>query len=367
MKKVLFTATISRHIITFHLPYMKMLKEQGYEVHVAANGDEEIDYCDVKHKICFERSPLKINNLKAIKQLKSIIEKEKFDIIHTHTPMGSVVTRLAAKRSRKNGTRVIYTAHGLHFFKGAPKMNWLIFYPIEKYLSKYTDDIILINKEDYELAKSKFDTKNIHYVPGVGVSSKKFEFAMTENEKLSLRNSLGVNKNDFVIIYTAELNNNKNQSMAIKAISELVKEKSNIKLLLAGKDSLNGKYQSLVKELGLEKQVLFLGYRNDIPKLLKIVDLVISTSRREGLPVNLMEALVAGKPIIATNSRGNKDVMLKSGNDINISCEDYLLLASEIKKYKDQNITIKNPNEFKEFYSQERCLDMLSKIYFDKK
>ena len=130
MKKVLFTATVDSHILHFHIPYLKLFKENGYEVHVATNGDEKIPYCDVKHKISFERNPIKLNNLKAIKQLKKVIDKEKFDIIHCHTPMGSVVTRLAAKKARKNGTRVIYTAHGFHFYKGSPLLNWLIFYPI---------------------------------------------------------------------------------------------------------------------------------------------------------------------------------------------------------------------------------------------
>lgn len=131
MKKVLFTATVDSHILHFHIPYLKWFKGQGYEVHVATNGNEGIPYCDVKHKISFEKTPLKINNLKAIKQLKEIIEKEKFNIIHCHTPMGSVVTRIAARRARKKyNTKVIYTAHGFHFYKGAPILNWLIFYPV---------------------------------------------------------------------------------------------------------------------------------------------------------------------------------------------------------------------------------------------
>ena len=178
-KKVLFSATVDSHILHFHLPYLKLFKEHGYEVHVATNGTEKIPYCDVKHVVSFERSPYKVNNLKAIKQLRKIINNEKFDIIHCHTPMGSVVTRLAAKKARKKyGTRVIYTAHGFHFYKGAPKLNWMLFYPVEKYLAKYTDTLITINSEDYELAKKRFSKrcKNIEYVPGVGVDKSKFSF-----------------------------------------------------------------------------------------------------------------------------------------------------------------------------------------------
>lgn len=309
VKKVLFTATVDSHILHFHIPYLKMFKDMGYETHVATNSDEAIPYCDKKYKISFERSPFKLNNLKAIKQLKKVVEKEKFDIIHCHTPMGSVVTRLASKHARKAyGTRVIYTAHGFHFYKGAPKINWLIFYPVEKYLSKYTDDLITINNEDYELAIKKFKAKRTHYVPGVGVDPKKFDFELSQEERHELRNSLGIEDDDIVLIYVAELIKRKNQCMAIESMKELVKENSKYKLLLVGKDSYNGKYQELVKKLNLEKSVVFAGYRKDVPKLMKMSDICISTSVQEGLPVNLIEASMCGLPIVATNCRGNRDI-----------------------------------------------------------
>ena len=309
VKKVLFTATVDSHILHFHIPYLKMFKDMGYETHVATNSDEAIPYCDKKYKISFERSPFKLNNLKAIKQLKKVVEKEKFDIIHCHTPMGSVVTRLASKHARKAyGTRVIYTAHGFHFYKGAPKINWLFFYPVEKYLSKYTDDLITINNEDYELAIKKFKAKRTHYVPGVGVDPKKFDFELSQEERHELRKSLGIKDDDIVLIYVAELNKNKNQIMAIKAMEKLLVENSKYKLLLVGKDSYNGEYQRLVQELKLENNVIFSGYRKDVPKLMKISDIAISTSLREGLPVNLIEATMCGLPIVATNCRGNRDI-----------------------------------------------------------
>ncbi len=236
-------------------------------------------------------------------------EEEKFDIIHCHTPMGSVVTRLASKHARKAyGTRVIYTAHGFHFYKGAPKINWLFFYPVEKYLSKYTDDLITINNEDYELAIKKFKAKRTHYVPGVGVDPKKFDFELSQEERHELRKSLGIKDDDIVLIYVAELNKNKNQIMAIKAMEKLIVENSKYKLLLVGKDSYNGEYQRLVQELKLENNVIFTGYRKDVPKLMKISDIAISTSLREGLPVNLIEATMCGLPIVATNCRGNRDI-----------------------------------------------------------
>ena len=328
IKKVLFTATVDIHILNFHLPYLKMFKENGYEVHVATNGDATIPYCDKKHIIPFERNPFKLNNLKAIKELKKIIDSQKFDIIHCHTPMGSVVTRIAAVKARKNGTRVIYTAHGFHFFKGAPKLNWLMFYPIEKWLSRYTDTLITINKEDYDLAKEKFHAKQIELVHGVGVDSDKFNFDMSEEEKDKLRQEIGIKKDDFVMLCIGELNDNKNQIMQIEAVKELVKENKNIKLILAGEGEKREFLEQKIEEYNLKDNVKLLGYRTDIPRLLKISNLVLSTSKREGLGLNLIEALISGIPVIATENRGHNEIVKDKKNGMIISGDiDSLELA----------------------------------------
>lgn len=323
MKKVLFTATVDSHILQFHLPFLKLFKDAGYEVHVATNSNENIPYCDVKHVVSFERNPFKLNNLKAISQLKKICDKEKFEIIHTHTPMGSVVTRLAAKKTRKNNhTRVIYTAHGFHFFKGAPLKNWLIFYPVEKYLSKYTDTLITINIEDFELAKKKFSRrcKNIEYVPGVGLDDEKFTFKMSNDEKNKLKTSLGLDDNDFILTCVGRLDSNKNQGFLIECMKKITLDYPNIHLLLIGPDEINGKYQEQAKDI--LNNVHFLGFRKDIPKLLKISDILVSASKREGLPVNIMEAMCEGLPVIATNCRGNRDLVKDGVNGYLIELND---------------------------------------------
>ena len=369
MKKVLFTATVDSHILQFHLPFLKLFKENGYEVHVATNGKEDIPYCDYKHTIPFERSPFKLNNIKAIIQLKKIIDTEKFDIIHTHTPMGSVVTRLAAKEARKKyHTRVIYTAHGLHFFKGAPLKNWLLFYPVEKYLSKYTDTLILINQEDFDLCNRKFKKcKDIQYVPGVGIDENKFNFTMSDNEKINLRNSLGLKKSDFVMIYAAELSKRKRQIWLINSIKDLLYVHDDIHLLLPGKDSLNGKCQKLVNELKLENQIHFLGYRSDIPKLLKISNLALSSANQEGLPVNLMEAMYLGLPIIASNCRGNRDLVKDGINGYLINLFDKKEFCKKItniynNQFKRKKFFIKNDENIKKFLINKILVNM-SKIY----
>ena len=233
MKKVLFVATITKHIIGFHTPYLKWFKEQGYEVHVASNGNEKIEYCDKHFNIPFERFPIKVNNLKAYKQLKNVIDSNQYTIIHCHTPVGGVLTRLAARDSRKNNkTKVMYTAHGFHFYKGAPILNWIIYYPIEKICARWTYCLITINQEDYKLAKRQFRIQKIKLIHGVGVDENKFNIKVDKKRKIEIRHKLGLNEDDFVISYVAELNNNKNQGMLIEVIKELNNNK--IKLLLVG-------------------------------------------------------------------------------------------------------------------------------------
>ena len=174
-KKVLLVATVQSHICQFHLPLIDLLHEKGYEGHVAAKNNLKekrglkLERADKVFEVPFERSPFKKQNITAYKMLKKIINENHYNIIHCNTPMGGVLSRLAGKKERKQGTKIIYTAHGFHFFKGAPLKNWMIYYPIEKYLSKYTDCIITMNQEDYKIASKKFKKTNVEYTHGVGV------------------------------------------------------------------------------------------------------------------------------------------------------------------------------------------------------
>lgn len=372
MKKALYVATVDSHIKTFHLPYLKLLKDMGYEVHVATNGDDIFPNCDVKHKICIERSPFKLNNLKAIKQLKKIIDKEKFDLIHCHTPMGSVVTRLAAKHARKKyGTRVLYTAHGFHFYIGAPKLNWMLFYPIEKYLAKYTDTLITINKEDYELAKKKFSKRchDIQYIPGVGIDAKKFDIDIPEKQKNKLIEELELHKNDFILTCVARLDKNKNQGFLIDVMKQINLTNKKIHLFLVGPDELNGIYQKKVEDDNV-KNVHFLGRREDIPTILSISDIIVSASLREGLPVNIIEAFAAGKPVVVLNCRGMNDLIENEQNGFiinNNNSKSFVDCISLLENNKKMYDTIcKNNISKASKYSIEGLLGKVWCIYNDK-
>lgn len=367
MEKVLFTATVDGHILNFHVPYLKWFKEQGYEVHVASNGDSDIPFADVKYNIPFERSPYKLANLKAYKQLKKIINDNSYKLIHCHTPMGSVLTRLAARNARRKGTKVIYTAHGFHFFKGAPIKNWLLYYPVEKWLSRYTDCLITINDEDYQCAvKKNFKAGFIKKVNGVGVDLNKFT-PQTDEKKKKLRKKYGYYENDFILIYVAEMSYRKHQDLLINVVNILRTRIPNLKLLLVGTGNLLNKYKEQAKSLKLEKYINFLGYRKDVPNLMTIADVSVSSSRQEGLPVNVMEAMATGLPLVVTDCRGNKDLVVNDENGFVVGIDDVDSFSDAVEKIfksKDLRIRFRKRNlEIIGKYSLEKVKQEMKEIY----
>lgn len=368
-EKVLFTATIDGHILSFHLPYLKWFKENGFEVHVASNGNAKIPFVDYKHNISFERSPIKINNFKAYKQLKNIIAHNEFKVIHCHTPMGSVITRLAAQKVKKKCTKVLYTVHGFHFYKGAPLINWIVYYPIEKWLSKFTDCLITINSEDYQVAlKRKFKTSRIEKVAGVGVDLKKF-YPAIPGEKELLRTQFGFSQGDFILIYVAEFNKRKNQRFLIELVPEMKETIPNLKIIFVGEGTEMENSQRLIASLRLNQCVFFAGYRDDVNQWYRLADVVVSTSRQEGLPVNVMEAMATGLPLIVTNCRGNRDLIINRKNGFVVGIDDkegFVKAVEEIYRYPelltefgDKNVEIVNK------YSLEQITKKMEKIYLE--
>jgi glycosyltransferase EpsD len=334
MKKVLYVATVLSHICQFHLPYLKMFKEQGYEVHVAARDNLaeknglQLQYADQHFEIPFQRSPFSPKNITSYKQLKKLIDKEQYDLIICNTPVGGIVTRMAAKKARKKGTKVVYIAHGFHFYKGAPKKNWLIYYPIEKYFAKKCDTLITINEEDYLLAKKKFKVK-VERIHGVGVSAERYH-SIAYEEKVELRRLMGYEQDDFLLLIVGELLPNKNQIQAIKAIEKIVGSDSFVHLLIAGNGKERVNLENYVREHNLENNVHFLGYCTCLERYQSIVDLGISCSIREGLGLNVIEAMMSGNAFIATKNRGHNELIINNENGFLVDVGDVEDLANKI-------------------------------------
>lgn len=298
--------------------------------------------------IDFDRNPLSsINYSKAKKQLNELMQKRRFDIIHCNTPMGGVLGRLCGK---KYGIKtVIYQAHGFHFWTGAPKKNWLIYYPVEKYLARYTDILITINKEDYKRAQNFHLKKGgkIYYVHGVGVDCKRF-LNSGENKRSEIRNSLGLKADDILLLSVGELNENKNHAEVIRAISKC--DNTDLHYAVAGKGDIKASLESLAKELNLEQRVHFLGFIDNMPDHYKAADLFVFPSKREGLPSAVMEAMASGLPCLVSNIRGCNDLIDENGgllfdpsNDRDLSDKIEIMLSkkdswAELGEYNKEKV-----------------------------
>lgn len=323
--KVLYVATSDIHIQTFHIPYLKWFTENGCEVHLAVEnrGNLAIPYVDKVFYLPFPRTPFSLTNISSYKDLKAIINDNNYRIIHCHTPIPGVLTRLAAIKARKNGTKILYTAHGFHFYKGGPLKNWLFYFPAEWLLSGFTDDIITINAEDYNFINDRMRHKNSHYIRGIGVDDEKFK-TLTCKEILQIRTEYGYKPEDFILLYIAEFIHRKNHKFIIETLPELVNYIPDVKILFAGTGILLESMKAYSKILHVEKYIDFLGFRNDIEKLSAIADVGISSSRQEGLGLGIAEEMICSKPIVASADRGHKEMvnhgengfLFKHGNHI---------------------------------------------------
>lgn len=315
--KFLYVTTIGL-TMCFFKSLIKELIEEGNTVDIACNeSDYKVDdyYRELGCRIYpvnWTRSPLSFSNIGAIKELKRIVQENRYDIVHCHTPIAGACTRLACKSLRKNGVKVFYTAHGFHFYKGAPLLNWLIYYPIEKSCSRYTDVLITINREDYELARQKMKAKRIEYVPGVGIDVGHFRDTVTD--RTAKRKEFGFSDDDFLLLSVGELNANKNHQIVINALAKT--QDPHIHYVIAGEGELHGFLEDLARKLGVADQVHLIGYRNDVADLYKMADVDVFPSIREGLGLAALEGMAAGLPLICSDNRGSRSFAINSENSI---------------------------------------------------
>lgn len=334
--KVLFVASVvKKHINQFHIPYLKWFQDHGFEVHVCAGNDFEpgevceIPYCDKYYEVPFCRSPFKLQNFQAYRTLKKIIETEQYDLIHCNTPVAAAITRVAGRKVRKRGTKIIYTAHGFHFFQGAPRSAKL-YYIIEKLLAPMTDAIVTINQEDYAAARSfcKHCRCDSYLLHGTGVDTVKIQ--KTKVDVAALRKKIGIPTDAFVVMTTVEINRNKNLDTALRAFAKVCTE--DMYYLICGSGDMKTACQQLTKDLQIEQHVIFAGYRYDVFELLYAADLFLFPSHREGLGIAALEAMSAGLPLVASNIRGVTEYAVDQKNSLLFAPDDVDGFASAIQR-----------------------------------
>lgn len=370
MKRALMYASVASMIDLFNMDNIRILQELGYQVDVACNFEEgsitsvervqkfkeELEKQGIRYfQIPIPRSITRITNILKSYKLTKKLSKENYDLVHCHSPIGSVICRQAFKNIQ---TKIVYTAHGFHFYKGAPLKNWLIFYPIEKYYSRWTDVLITINKEDYARANRQKMAKVIEYVPGIGIDLSKYKNG--SKSKSTLRAELLLPDEAVILTSVGELNDNKNHQIVIKALAEI--NDPRVHYIICGKGDNRDKLLKLAEELNISDKIHLLGFRKDIPEILSQSDIFVFPSLREGLPVSLMEAMASGLPCVVSDIRGNKDLIDhgKGGflckknikeeyveyinyllTDFKLSCEMSAYNKAKVKKYDTNTINQK--------------------------
>lgn len=386
-ENALLIANSASMIDHFNKDNIRILQDMGYHITVAANFKEGnsstkeridafsqelarqgIDIIDLP----IPRSVTQIGKtLKSISILRRYMKKHPCRIVHTQTPFGGVVGRLAAKKARRQGvSKVIYFVHGFHFFHGAGIKNYLLYYNIEKILSHYTDCLITLNNEDFTAAKEKFHHPNVRYVAGVGVDTD--AIASHPVDKASVRKRFHIPSDKRIILTVAELIHRKNVEGCIRAFAQT--NRTDAVLVICGKGILLDSLKELCDTLNVRDSVLFAGYRTDVLDLYRTADLFLFTSYQEGLPVAVMQAMAAGLPVIASDIRGNRDLLAQEPDGPCAGCllpvTDTDAFASKICEILDnqslaQALGMENYRMCKQYFDIRIVHDAMSKIYHE--
>ena len=351
--KILFVANVDKeHILKFHIPTIKMLRDKNWIVDVACAGNEEIPFCNNRYVLHYERSPFTPKLFKGISELCKIINENDYDIVYCHTPVGGLAARIASIKARKKGSKVIYFAHGYHFYKGAPLLNWLIYYTIEKIMSLFTDSIITINDEDFEITKKNFRNCTPYKINGIGIDTEKFE-ADTDNSDIraQYRESMNIPADATVLVYLAELIKNKNQLFLLRVLKKLIDDgNNNIYLVLAGIDHADGKVENYAEELNIYC----------------MSDICTASSIREGFGLNIAEAMLCSIPVVAAENRGHNTIIKDGYNGYLVPQGDENTFAEKIlsliNNEKEREMIVTNASHGAEKYTTGVVLNDLHDI-----
>lgn len=358
--RVLIVASVAAFVRSFLMNQISMLRDEfDCDIEVAANFQygspsptdtiqtfgQHLERIGITtHQVDFARSPLQLGpNLKAFQQLATIAKTRAIDVLHAHTPVAGVAARMVGLRCN---LPVIYTAHGFHFYTGAPLRNWILYYPIERLLAHWTTALITINLEDAERA-GHFRNTHTYYVPGMGVELP--SIPVTQEAREALRTQLGITSQELLCLSVGELNTNKNHSLILRAMTD--PRLAQLHYAVAGQGPLDDQLQRSAEELGINHRFHLLGHRSDVSRLLAASDIFALPSIREGLNVSLMEAMAAGLPVVCAQIRGNTDLVHSGVNGFFFQPNDpestanaiHHLLQSDLQAMGTQSLAIVEP------------------------
>nr|BCB22625.1 glycosyl transferase, group 1 [Erysipelothrix rhusiopathiae] len=314
-KTCLIVTTVGITIKTFLIPHIEYLKKNGFEVILASNFSDssaeeliviESANCELVN-IEFSRNPLNISkHVQSNRQMSQLIKSRHFDKIFVHTPIASFITR---KVARKSDCEVTYFAHGLQFYKGGSKLSWVIFEPMERLASKWTQNIITMNQEDYNYFQGlKRKKTKVIKIPGIGLS-KSFVDKIEISKNDSIKTNIEIEDDDVIILSIGELNKNKNHILMLETMKKIVSINNKVKYFIIGVGPRYEEYETFIKNHNLENNVELLGYINNVVPYIVRSNLVVSCSFREGLPISIIESMALGKPVLASNIRGHIDLI----------------------------------------------------------
>lgn len=369
MQKLLLVANVSKeHIRKFHIPLIALLKERGWRVDVACRLDEPVPECDNAFDLPCDRDPFRGGITKSIKVLKDVLNKNTYDVVLCNTIVGSIISRIAAAPFRKNGMKVFYLNHGLHFFPGASAIRWGMGWTMEKMLASKTDVLITINATDCATAKKHLKIPVVETCHGMGVNLSRFrDAALSDSERAERRKALGIAPDDFALTYVAEIIANKNQAMLLEAFEHIRKKVPNAKLLLIGPEHDDGALRKLIESKGLQNNVLLLGWRNDVPTLLHLSDVYVASSKSEGLGLNLIEAMACDVPVVATKNRGHLEIVSHGENGYLVDINDCEEMAAHVLRLHDDaqlrsRITRQAQLDIEKFGTEEAIKELVEMV-----
>lgn len=337
MKRILIATTIPETIMGFLLPYVEYFKGHGCEVDGMAHN---IELCpdllqafDKVWDVSWSRNPFDFNNIvKAPYEVRRIVSQRKYDLVHVHTPVAAFVTRLGLRSVLPlKGTKIIYTAHGFHFQKHAKGVKNATFYVLEKLAGKWTDFLVVINQEDYSTAieKSIIASESLRYMPGIGIDTNSYNRSRIKGSDIDgIRNSLGLEQNDKLLLIIAAFDPGKRHFDALQAFSQL--NRQDVHMAFAGTGPMENKVKEMAVMLKVNSRVHFLGFRKDVPALIASSVAVVLPSEREGLPRSIMEAQALETPCIGTNIRGIRD-LLSDGCGLLVELGDFYGLRNAME------------------------------------